>query len=189
MSRKLLVGLGNPGTKYEATRHNIGFMALDRLAERHGMRVDTSKFKGHIASGSISGQSVVLLKPQTYMNLSGDSVQKAASFYDVALEDVVVFHDELDLEAGTLRVKMGGGHGGHNGLRDIIQKMGGKDFGRVRMGIGRPNGRGDVTGWVLGAFAKSEEALRDEMIEVACDAAEAILQEGLLRAQNRFNAS
>jgi len=189
MSRKLLVGLGNPGSKYEATRHNIGFMALDRLASRYGMRVDAKKFKGEIATGTIAGHSVVLLKPQTFMNLSGESVQRAAAFYDVPVEEIVVCHDELDLDAGLVRLKSGGGHGGHNGLRDIIQKMSSKEFARVRMGIGRPPGNGEVTGWVLGPFGKGEGDLRDEMIEQACDAVEEILANGLLLAQNRFNAS
>ena len=188
-TRWLCVGLGNPGSKYEETRHNIGFMAVDRLAARYGMRIDSAKFKGHICTGAVQGVDVVCLKPQTFMNLSGESVQKAAAFYNIPISQILVFHDELDLSPGVVRLKVGGGHGGHNGLRDIIQKMGGdKDFLRVRMGIGRPNGsRGDVTGWVLGAFARSEEAMREEMIELACDAAEEILKQGLLSAQNLFH--
>ena len=189
MSRILVVGLGNPGPKYESTRHNIGFMALDRLAARSLLRVETAKFKGAFATGTLSGQDVAYLKPQTFMNLSGDSVQRAASFFDVAAESIIVVHDELDLPCGTVRLKQGGGHGGHNGLRDLIQKLGSREFVRVRMGIDRPPGRGDVTGWVLGPFAKREEPLRDEMIEVACDAVEAIVSEGITLAQNRFNAS
>ena len=188
-SRWLCVGLGNPGTKYEGTRHNIGFMAVDRLAARYGMRIDSAKFKGHISTGSVAGTDVLFLKPQTFMNLSGESVQKAAAFYDIPISQILVFHDELDLSPGVVRLKVGGGHGGHNGLRDIIQKMGGdKNFLRVRMGIGRPNGsRGDVTGWVLGSFGKSEEDQKEEMIELACDAAEEIMKSGIVSAQNIFH--
>ena len=189
MARKLCVGLGNPGTKYEKTRHNVGFMALDRLASRYGMQVTTSKFKGHISTGSVRGVDVVMLKPQTFMNLSGDSVQKAAAFYGVEREDIIVLHDELDLELGVVRLKSGGGHGGHNGLRDIIQKAGGKDFLRLRLGIGRPPGsRGNVTGWVLGDFGKSEQDKLEDMLELACDATEGLLLDGLLAAQNKYHA-
>jgi len=183
----LIVGLGNPGKEYQATRHNIGFMILDRLAARHGIGLSTKKFKGVYGTGFMRTDSVVLLQPQTFMNRSGQSVQPAAAFYDVEPERIIVVHDELDIDPGKVRIKVGGGHGGHNGLRDIIAKTGWRDFLRIRAGIGRPT-RGDVTGHVLGAFAKSEQNLRDEMIEVACDALEMIVSDGVDAAQNRFNA-
>jgi len=188
VSTYLIVGLGNPGAQYAQTRHNVGFMALDRLAERYMLQITGKKFKGHFVKGVIRNADVVLLKPQTFMNLSGGSVQPATAFYDIEPEHVIVVHDELDLECGDLRVKKGGGHGGHNGLRDIIQKLGERDFIRVRMGIGRP-GRGSVTDWVLGTFPSADQNARDEMIEEACDALEVILDEGVIAAQNRFNGS
>lgn len=187
MSLRLLVGLGNPGKEYEPTRHNIGFMVLEQLALRHGFSLLTKKFRGVFGRGFVQNSSVVLLKPQTFMNRSGASVQAAASFYDLEPASIVVVHDELDLDLGVLRIKSGGGHGGHNGLRDIITQTGSRDFVRVRVGIGRPS-RGDVTSHVLGGFAKSELALRDDMIEVACDALESILSDGVLAAQHVFNS-
>ena len=187
MSRTLIVGLGNPGAQYARTRHNIGFMVIDRLAQRIGVSVTSTKFKGFWAGGQLAGGAVTLLKPQTYMNLSGASVQPAMAFYGVGLEDVIVVHDELDLEAGVLRLKQDGGHGGHNGLRDIIAKCGGKAFFRVRCGVGRP-AHGSAADWVLSAFGADQEALRDQMVEQACDAIETLLKEGLAQAQNRFHA-
>ncbi len=187
MERHLIVGLGNPGKKYEGTRHNAGFMALDMLASRHQVTVGTKKFKGVLGTGFVGNRPVVLLKPQTFMNVSGASVQPAAAFYSVPPERIIVLHDELDLETGVMKVKSGGGHGGHNGLRDIIAKLGGaKDFARVRLGIGRPS-RGDVTGWVLGGYGKSEIADRDDAFYRACDAVEAIVDRGVGAAQNEYN--
>ena len=188
MSTYLIVGLGNPGSQYAQTRHNVGFMALDRLAERYMLQITGKKFKGHFVKGVIRNKDVVLLQPQTFMNLSGGSVQPAAAFYDIEPERIIVVHDELDLECGDLRVKKGGGPGGHNGLRDIIQKLGERDFIRIRMGIGRPS-RGSVTDWVLGTFPSADQSARDEMIEEACDALETILTDDVITAQNRFNGS
>jgi len=186
MSRHLIVGLGNPGAKYARTRHNIGFMALERLAERHSIALTTQKFDGFYGMGQISGHEVVLLEPQTYMNRSGGSVLGVARFYKVAPEQILVFHDEIDLELGKLRLKDGGGHGGHNGLRDIASRMATRDFKRVRLGIGRPE-FGEVTDFVLGRFTGAEKPEIDELIERACDAAEVYLTDGLQIAQNRFH--
>ncbi len=185
----LIVGLGNPTAQYAGTRHNIGFMVIDRLAQRHRLSPTAAKFKGLWDKGILtSREDVALLKPQTYMNVSGDSVQPAASYFDVAPHEIIVVHDELDLDAGTVRIKKGGGHGGHNGLRDIIAKLGSRDFIRVRMGIGRPS-RGSVTDWVLGTFASNEQDIRDEMIERGCDAIEMIVSDGVIAAQNHIHAS
>ncbi|MGM0555067.1 MAG: aminoacyl-tRNA hydrolase [Myxococcota bacterium] len=186
MSRYLIAGLGNPGTKYAGTRHNIGFMAVDRLAERHRMSLGTEKFDGRFDTGVIGREKVALLEPQTFMNRSGRSVQAAASFYDVPTDQIIVVHDEIDLDVGQLRLKAGGGHGGHNGLRDIAQKLGTKDFLRVRLGVGRPE-HGDVTNHVLGQFQRDEQPLVDDLIERGCDAIELLLSDGLARAQNRFH--
>jgi PTH1 family peptidyl-tRNA hydrolase len=153
---KLLVGLGNPGGQYESNRHNIGFMALDAIARAHGIAQFRSKHGGLLAEGNIGGEKVILLKPQTFMNRSGDSVQQVAQFYKIAPQDVIVFYDELDLTAGKVRVKVGGGNGGHNGLRSIDPQIG-LDYKRVRLGIGHP-GKEFVTHHVLGDFAKADQA-------------------------------
>jgi PTH1 family peptidyl-tRNA hydrolase len=134
---KLLVGLGNPGSQYEGNRHNIGFMALDAIARAHGITQFRNKHAGSLAEGSIEGEKVILLKPQTFMNRSGDSVQQVAQFYKIAPSDIIVLYDELDLVAGKVRVKVGGGNGGHNGLRSIDPQIG-LDYKRVRLGIGHP---------------------------------------------------
>jgi PTH1 family peptidyl-tRNA hydrolase len=160
---KLLVGLGNPGNQYQGNRHNIGFMALDAIARAHGITQFRTKHAGLLAEGSIGGEKVILLKPQTFMNRSGDSVQQAAKFYKIAPEDIIVFYDELDLAAGKVRVKVGGGNGGHNGLRSIDPQIG-LNYKRVRMGIGHP-GKEFVTHHVLGDFAKADQAWLDPLLD------------------------
>ncbi|AWV89924.1 peptidyl-tRNA hydrolase [Bradymonas sediminis] len=186
MSRYLIVGLGNPGAKYARTRHNIGFMALERLADRYAIGLSTQKFDGIYGMGRVADQDVVLLEPQTYMNRSGGSVLGVARFYKVSPENILVLHDEIDLDLGKLRLKDGGGHGGHNGLRDIASRMSTRDFKRVRLGIGRPE-HGDVSDFVLGRFTGAEAPDVDDLIERACDATELFLAEGLQAAQNRFH--
>ena len=151
----LAVGLGNPGADYALNRHNIGFMAVDAIARRHGFAPFRAKFEGEIAEGRIGAGKVLALKPLTYMNDSGRSVAAAARFFKIEPEYVLVFHDELDLEAGRIRVKRGGGHAGHNGLKSIHAHLG-ADYGRVRMGIGHPGDKDRVTAHVLNDFAKSD---------------------------------
>ena len=153
---KLIVGLGNPGGQYAGNRHNIGFMALDAIAREHSITQFRTKHSGVLAEGSIGGEKVILLKPQTFMNRSGDSVQQVAKFYKIEPADVIVLYDELDLVAGKVRVKIGGGNGGHNGLRSIDPQIG-LDYKRVRLGIGHP-GKENVTHHVLGDFAKADQA-------------------------------
>lgn len=153
----LLAGLGNPGAKYAGNRHNIGFMVIDRIAADYGFPAFRSKFQGLMSEGTIAGQKVALLKPQTYMNNSGQSVQAAARFYKIASKHIVVFHDEVDLSPGKVRVKTGGGNAGHNGLHSIDAHMGTADYGRVRLGVGKP-ATGDVSGHVLSDFSKADEA-------------------------------
>lgn len=153
---KLFVGLGNPGAKYAHNRHNIGFMALDRLAEDHQFSPWRSKFQGQICGGILGGHKVLLLKPATFMNLSGQSVGEAARFHKIPLDQITVFHDELDLAPGKLRLKQGGGHAGHNGLRSIHAHLG-ADYGRVRLGIGHPGHKDAVAGFVLRDFAKADQ--------------------------------
>lgn len=152
---KLFVGLGNPGAKYEGNRHNIGFMALDAIAEAHGLPAWRKKFNGHVSEGSIGGERVMLLKPETYMNDSGRAVGEALRFLKIAEADVAVFHDELDLAPGKVKVKIGGGNAGHNGLRSITAHIG-NEYRRVRLGIGHPGSKDAVTNWVLNDFAKTE---------------------------------
>ncbi|NGP18250.1 aminoacyl-tRNA hydrolase [Devosia aurantiaca] len=160
---KLLVGLGNPGGQYEGNRHNIGFMAIDAIARAHGIGPWKTKHGGQIAEGVIGGERVMLLKPQTFMNKSGDSVQQAARFFKIDLTDIVVFYDELDLAPGKVRVKVGGGNGGHNGLRSIDPQIG-LDYKRVRLGIGHP-GKEFVTPHVLGDFAKADKAWLEPLLD------------------------
>lgn len=151
---KLIVGLGNPGGQYEGNRHNIGFMAIDAIARAHSITQFRSKHAGQLAEGTIDGEKVILLKPQTFMNRSGDSVQQVAKFYKIEPADIIVLYDELDLAPGKVRVKIGGGNGGHNGLRSIDPQIG-LDYKRVRLGIGHP-GKEYVTPHVLGDFAKAD---------------------------------
>lgn len=161
---RLFVGLGNPGAKYQHHRHNIGFMAVDEIVRRHNFSGWTKKFQGEFCEGSIDGVRALMLKPQTYMNLSGQSVQAAAAFYKIAPDDIVVFHDELDLAPGKVRVKKGGGAGGHNGLKSIDEHLG-KEYWRVRLGIGHPGDKDMVSPYVLGDFAKAEQGWLEKLID------------------------
>ncbi len=185
----LVVGLGNPGREYAQQRHNVGFMVADELARRAGATWQ-AKFAGEVSSGTVGGHKAVLLKPMEFMNLSGRAVQKTAAFYQVEPGSIVVAHDELDLEFATLRVKVGGGHAGHNGLRSIVQELGSPDFVRIRCGIGRPPGRGDkVTGHVLGGFAKDEAETAKILVKEAADAIEEVVAKGAATAMNHWNQS
>lgn len=173
---QLFVGLGNPGTKYARNRHNIGFMALDEIASDHGFAPWRSKFQGQVSEGRLGREKVILLKPETFMNLSGQSVGEAMRFYKLTAEDVTVFHDELDLAPGKLKVKQGGGHAGHNGLRSMHQHIT-EAYRRVRMGIGHPGHKDRVSGYVLHDFAKADEAWLDDLLRGCSDGA-AHLAEG-----------
>lgn len=167
---KLFVGLGNPGPKYAGNRHNIGFMALDRIAEDHGFAPWRSKFQGLLSEGRLGREKVLLLKPETFMNRSGQSVGEAMRFYKLTPEDVVVLHDELDLAPGKCRVKQGGGHAGHNGLRSIHGHIG-ETYGRVRLGIGHPGHKDRVSGYVLADFAKADQDWLDDLLRGLSDGA------------------
>ena len=160
---RILTGLGNPGKKYANNRHNIGFMVLDAIADAHSFTPWREKFQGLISEGTVQGQKILLLKPHTFMNLSGVSVQAAAKFYKVASQDIVVLHDELDLPPGKIKMKKAGGHAGHNGLRSITQHMG-ADFWRLRIGIGHPGDKNRVSGYVLSDFAKSDHEWIDVLL-------------------------
>ncbi|MCU0898905.1 MAG: aminoacyl-tRNA hydrolase [Cypionkella sp.] len=160
---KLLVGLGNPGAKYAGNRHNIGFMAVDRIAADHGFGPWRAAFKGEVAEGRLGAEKVLLLKPGTFMNLSGQSVQAVMTFYKLALSDVTVLHDELDLAPGKCRIKQGGGHAGHNGLRSISGMLG-EGYARVRLGIGHPGHKDAVAHYVLHDFAKADQDWLDDLL-------------------------
>jgi peptidyl-tRNA hydrolase, PTH1 family len=183
----LVAGLGNPGREYAATRHNVGFMVADELARRSGGDSWRAKFSGDLAEVRLDGLRLALLKPQTFMNESGRAVGAAARFFKVEPEDLLVVHDEVDLEPGRLQARLGGGLAGHNGLRSVAQHLGTPDFARLRIGVGRPE-RGDprpVADFVLSEFPPELDV--DSLIARAADAVETIATEGLEEAQNRFN--
>ncbi|OIP82017.1 MAG: aminoacyl-tRNA hydrolase [Rhodobacterales bacterium CG2_30_65_12] len=167
---KLFVGLGNPGAKYARNRHNIGFMAVDRIAEDHAFSPWRAKFQGQVCEGRLGSEKVALLKPETYMNLSGQSVGEAMRFFKLAPEDVTVFHDELDLAPGKLKLKQGGGHAGHNGLRSIHAHIG-EAYARVRLGIGHPGHKDRVANYVLTDFARADEGWLDDLLRGIGDGA------------------
>jgi len=170
----LVVGLGNPGEKYARNRHNIGFMAADEIVRRHSFSAWKAKFQGQAAEGVLGGEKVLVLKPQTFMNESGRAVKEAVSFYKIAPEDIVVLHDELDLAPGKLRVKRGGGHAGHNGLRSIHQHVG-ETYARVRLGIGHPGHKDRVTGHVLKDFAKADADWLEPLLDAVADNIDLVL--------------
>ena len=159
----LLVGLGNPGKEYEQTRHNVGFMAVDELIRRYPFSAFKSKFKGEIADGELSGQKVMILKPMTYMNLSGESVLAVCSFYKIKPENVIVFHDDMDLPVGKIKVKQGGGSGGHNGIKSIDSNLG-ANYVRVRIGVGKPALKEQVVSWVLSKFGSEDKKVLDDLL-------------------------
>ncbi len=182
----LVVGLGNPGPRYAETRHNVGFRVVDELARRWGSPSFKTKFGGELATGNIRSDKIVYFKPMEYMNVSGYAVQRAADFYGVEPEKMVVVHDEIDLPFSRLRLKAGGGHGGHNGVRSLIEQLGSSDFLRVRIGVGKPAGGGGAS-WVLGEFSGEETSQVQELIGRAADSVERILDRGIRAAMNEFN--
>ena len=174
---RLIVGLGNPGREYEATRHNTGYWWVDELARLQNLRFkNEAKFHGLTARGQLHGHEMLLLKPQTFMNVSGRAVGALAQFYKIAPAEILVVHDELDLPPGVARLKLGGGHGGHNGLKDIIAHLGSKDFWRLRLGIGHPGERTDVAGYVLNDPRREERDLIDAAMQRALDVTHLIIE-------------
>jgi len=173
---RLIVGLGNPGREYETTRHNVGFWWVDELArgEKLSFRSD-AKFHGEVVRGQLDGQEVWLLKPQTFMNLSGRAVGAMAQFYKIAPSEILVVHDELDLQPGIARLKLGGGHGGHNGLKDIIAHLGTKDFWRLRLGVGHPGDRAEVVNYVLNNPRREERELIEEAMQHSLHVAQLVI--------------
>lgn len=184
----LLVGLGNPGTQYENTRHNVGFLVADELAERQNAPIQRLKFKALTNLLTISGEKVLVMKPVTYMNLSGEAVRQAADFYKVPPDHVLVVLDDTALAVGKLRVRRGGSAGGHNGLKSIIQHLGTDQFPRLRVGVGeKPHPDYDLADWVLGRFTGEDKKAIDAAVKRAADGVECILKDGLEQGMNRFN--
>jgi PTH1 family peptidyl-tRNA hydrolase len=183
----LIVGLGNPGREYKDNRHNVGFMLIDRLSVRLNARMSRLQAKALVASVNYENQKLILAKPQTYMNLSGQSIQGLARFYKLPLENMLVAHDDLDLPFGAIRIRPGGGPGGQRGVASTIERLGSKDFPRLRIGIDRPPGRMDPAAYVLQDFAKGDLNLLSEILDHAADAVLTFVTEGLDAAMNKFN--
>ncbi|GGB51126.1 peptidyl-tRNA hydrolase [Lentibacillus populi] len=184
---KCIAGLGNPGRKYKKTRHNIGFMVIDELANRFQTDLTKAKFNGKYVMESISGEKVVFLKPQTYMNLSGESIRPLMDYYNINVDDLLVIYDDLDLPAGKIRLRQKGGHGGHNGIRSIIDHLGTKEFKRLRIGVGRPNEPVPVVDYVLGSFPKEQRDAVTASINKAADACQEWLNKPFIEVMNDFN--
>ena len=186
----LIVGLGNPGREYEKTRHNCGFRALDGLAQQLGCKVDKLKFQGLYTQTTYGGKKLFLLKPQTFMNLSGRAVLQLSAYFHIPPQRIIVMFDDISLEPGRLRVRADGSAGGHNGIKSIIQELGSQEFPRVKIGVGaKPNPEFDLADWVLSTFSANEEKALAVSLKNAADAALAIIDHGVPEAANRFNGS
>lgn len=184
---KLIIGLGNPGREYAEDRHNTGFMTVDRLAARLRVRFNQKRAQSQVATAAVDGERIALAKPQTYMNLSGESVRRLMAELGAKLEDVLVVYDDVDLPLGTLRLRRQGSPGTHNGMRSIVQALGTQGFARLRLGIGAPEGRQDLRDYVLGPFGATERPLADEMLDRAVEAVLTFVRQGAAEAMNRYN--
>jgi len=184
----IIVGLGNPGPAYTNTRHNVGFVAIDRLAEKLGVKIDRVKYSAYTATAAIGGKTVLLMKPTTFMNLSGQAVRQAARFYAIEPEKVLVIFDDVSLAPGRIRVRADGSAGGHNGIKSIISELGSQAFPRVKIGVGeRPHPDYDLADWVLGKFSQEDRKKIDTAVANACGAVEALIEKGVTEAANRYN--
>lgn len=184
----LVVGLGNPGREYERTRHNVGFRAVELLAKQAGVKIDRAKFRGLTGTAALAGQKLLLLKPETYMNLSGEAVQLAAMFYKLPIDRILVLSDDISLPVGKIRVRAEGSAGGHNGLKSVISQLGSQDFPRIRIGVGaKPHPDYDLADWVLSSFSAEEEKALAPAVEHAAAAALELIQNGPAKAAAKFN--
>lgn len=181
----LIVGLGNIGSEYKNTRHNVGFDIIDLLSNKYNIPVNRAKFKGMCGEGNISTNKVILLKPSTYMNLSGESIREAVDFYKIDSENVIVIHDDISLECGKLRIRTKGSAGGHNGIKSVIACMGTDIFLRIKVGVGQP--KGELVSYVLGKFSKEDREKVEKIFDISVEAVEAIIKEGTSEAMNKFN--
>lgn len=184
---KIIAGLGNPTAKYEGTRHNVGFMAIDKIAQKYGISIDTKKHRALIGKGVIAGQKVILAKPQTFMNLSGDSIQQIAAYYKVEPEDILIIFDDISLDVGRIRIRKKGSAGGHNGMKSIIACLNSSDFPRVKIGVGDKKPGQDLAAHVLGNIPKADRELMDGAILKVEDAVELIVEGEIEQAMNLYN--
>ena len=184
----IIVGLGNPGKKYEGTRHNAGFAALDHVAEKWGVRVTKAKFDALTGTGTAAGVKVLLMKPQTFMNLSGESIREAVDYYKIDPEDIIVIYDDISLEPGQLRIRLKGSAGGHNGIKNIIAHLGTQEFPRIKVGVGAKPPKMDLADYVLSRFGAEEQKIMDEAFGEAAEAAVMMMTTGAERAMNHYNA-
>lgn len=184
---KLIVGLGNPGEKYEMTLHNAGFLAVDTLAKKYNIEVNKEMFKGMYAKTRINGEDVILLKPQTYMNISGECVSQMMRYFKVELEDVFILYDDMEIQFGQLRIRKNGSSGGHNGIKSLIQHFGSQDFSRLKIGVGRPKGEKSVIAHVLARFSKQQEHHLPILFEATSGAVEKFIEGDLKGAMNMYN--
>lgn len=184
---KLIVGLGNPGKQYEQTRHNIGFIVIDKIAEKLNIELQQAKFKGLFGAGLVEGEKVLLLKPLTYMNLSGESIRAIMDFYQIDIEDLVVIYDDLDLPAGRIRLRQRGSAGGHNGIKSTISHLGTQEFNRIRVGINRPTNGMAITDYVLGRFSEEERGLIEEAAERSAAACIEWINKPFIQVMNTYN--
>ena len=186
----LIVGLGNPGREYEKTRHNAGFRCIDQIAEQLGVKIDKLKFQGLYCQTNYNGSKLFLLKPQTFMNLSGRSVLQLSAYFNIPPQRIIVLFDDISLEPGRLRIRANGSAGGHNGIKSIIQEVGSQEFPRVKIGVGsKPNPNFDLADWVLSSFSANEEKALAVSLDNGAKAALAIIDHGVPEAANRFNGS
>lgn len=182
----VIVGLGNPGKKYEKTRHNMGFIAVDRLAEKYGIKIEKNKFKSLVGEGNIAGKKVIIVKPQTYMNNSGEAVREVINFYKPDLSELIVIYDDIDIAEGVIRMRKFGSAGTHNGMRSVVLHTGSDRFPRIRIGIGAAN-KGDLIDHVIGTLRKDEASLLEESVEAAVSATVCFIESGIDIAMNRYN--
>lgn len=183
----IIAGLGNPTKEYDKTRHNVGFSAIDALADQYNIDVSEKKHKALCGRGAIGGQKVVLMKPQTFMNLSGESIRAAVDFYKVDPEDLIIIYDDISLEPGQLRIRLKGSAGGHNGIKNIIAHLGTQEFPRIKVGVGAKPPRMDLADYVLSRFSQGEQKLMEDAFQEAADAAVMMMTDGAERAMNHFN--
>lgn len=183
----LIVGLGNPEEDYSKTRHNMGFNVINKLAKQYEIEVTKKKFKGLYGAGSVENEKVILLKPQTFMNLSGESIREIMDFYKITEEEIIIIYDDMDIEPGTIKIRKLGGAGGHNGMKSVIQHLNTQKFTRIRVGIGTPKNKEDSINYVIGAMSKEDEEKLDKATTIAKDAIIEIIKNGVEKAMNKFN--
>ena len=183
----LIVGLGNPENEYAHTRHNMGFDTINQIAKNNNIQITKNKFKGLCESTIIQNQKVILLKPQTYMNLSGESVKEVAEFYNLKQEEIIVIYDDIDIEKGHIKIRKKGGAGSHNGMKSVVEELQSTDFARIRVGIGQPEFKSDMINYVIGKVSQEEQEILQQGVEKAAKAVEEILKNGIDIAMNKFN--